>query len=143
MFMMTAAKAVTMFDKNGNPTESAVTLLDSIRSSRTSNLANADAGLSDPELVEACEYARDVCGVDFTSAQLAAILELYPVERADLARHTLRDTLARESFVSVIAHFLVGASWPAYGDNVDLTEFQALLEHQARKLGYKLTPPSA
>lgn len=143
MFIMTAENAVRQFDDNGNPKRDAEFLLRSIRAGREHNNLNFDVHLSPADLADATQYARDVCGVDFSEEQISNILALYPIERIDIAVHSLRDTMTRDSFSGILAHFLVGSSWPNYGDNVDISEFQAVLERQAQKLGYKLTPPSA
>lgn len=143
MFIMTADTAVRQFDKNGNPKHNAEFLLRSIRADREHNNLNFDVQLSPAALAEATEYARDVCGVDFSEEQISNILALYPIERIDIAVHSLRDTMTRDSLSGVLAHFLLGSSWPNFGDNVDISAFQAVLERQAQKLGFKLTPPSA
>jgi hypothetical protein len=143
MFIMTAETAVRQFDKNGNPKADTEFLLSNIRAGREHNNLNFDVLLTPAALADATQYARDVCGVDFSEEQISLILELYPTERIDIAVHSLRDTMTRDSFAGVLAHYLLGSSWPNYGDNVDIAEFQVLLERQAQKLGYKLTPPSA
>lgn len=143
MFIMTAANAVRQFDDNGNPKRDAEALLRNIQAGREHNSLHFDVQLTPADLVDATQYARDVCGIDFSEEQISNIMALYPSERIDIAMHSLRDTMTRDSFSGILAHFLLGSSWPNYGDNVDISEFQALLERQAQKLGYKLTPPTA
>lgn len=141
MFIMTAENAVRLFSSNERLQESKF-LRRSILDGREHQIENYDVKLSHTDLANATEYARDVCGIDFTQEQIQNILELYPAERINVAIYSLEDTMTRESFSELLAHFLVGSHWPTFGDDTDMSEFQALLELQAQKLGYKLTLPS-
>ena len=94
-------------------------------------LANASIEPSE-ELVQEAAQVLSEC-VDFLVPVefVRQLLSMYPPVRINLAMvGSAQDSEVRDRLVDAMSHFLLGCTWPTYGDQVDAEEFSALLKRQ-------------
>jgi hypothetical protein len=92
---------------------------------------------SDKAYSEASEFLTKITGVYLSGDVVKRILELYPYVRISLAEEGgAGSTHIRDDLSFVVAHFFLGARWPNFGDKIDVTRFIAILQSEAKALGF-------
>lgn len=95
-------------------------------------LKHRDRKPTESQLASAVEFLGEITSLAWTVEQVNELLCLYPRARINLA--VTGDANEELSFAA--AHFFLGASWPTFGDNVDIDAFEELLQKQALLMGF-------
>lgn len=105
--------------------------------------ANRDAIPTDTQYSEVAQYFGEITELDFTTGDVAAILALYPFARIKVTLDGISPTDVRDELSNAVAYFFLGCTWPTFGDKVDIAPFVALLQKQARLMGFGKRPAIA
>ena len=94
-------------------------------------LENAQAQPS-AELVQEASLTLSECtGFAVAPEFVGQLLSMYPPVRIKLALvGAADDSEVRDVLLDGMCHFLLGCTWPTYGDEVDVDEFSALVQRQ-------------
>lgn len=95
---------------------------------------------TDRQYVEAADFIEEISGIRLDEEQIKGLLTLYPSARINMALDGVSDTEVREALSFAISHFVLGCTWPTYGDKVDVQEFVEILQKQAAGLGFQVKP---
>lgn len=140
MFINTATNVMKLGNRDDEITEDGMHYL--LRMKRDSSLfllKHKDSRPSRTQLRDAASHMTSISDIEFTSDQVEEILDLYPAARIGLAVDGVSPTSVRDELSFVTAHFFLGCDWPTYGDSakgVDIAEFVALIQKQAKSMGY-------
>lgn len=96
--------------------------------------ANRFAVPTDQQYDRAAEILQEIAELALDKEQIRGLLALYPRVRIEITEGA---DDAYESLAFCIAHFVLGCSWPKYGDKLDIDAFVEVLQAQAEKLGFK------
>lgn len=95
---------------------------------------------TDGQYVEAADFIEEASGIRLDGEQIRGLLMLYPSARINVALDGVSDTEVREALSFAISHFVLGCTWPTYGDKVDVEEFVGILQKRAKDLGFGVKP---
>lgn len=99
---------------------------------------------TDTQYSEVAQFFCEIAELDFTAGDVAAILALYPFARVKVAMAGgIGPTDVRDELSDVVAHFFLGCTWPTFDGKVDIAAFVALLQKQARLMGFGKQPAIA
>ena len=95
-------------------------------------LENIDKQITQEHLKEAVEFLSEVTEMDIEVSFVEKLLILYPPARIAIgvAEGVHGDSEAREELLFAFTHFVLGCTWPTYGDKINPEEFLALLQKQ-------------
>lgn len=101
------------------------------------HVAHIDARPTAENYAEVISCYEEMAEIVVNFDQVYAIVEMSPGFRIKLAEYNgLADTEVNDMALDALAFFLLHSTWPTYNDQVDPTEFLALLKKQALALGY-------
>ncbi len=103
-------------------------------------LENVNLSPTTHQVYEVAHIIKIVTGIDCDTILAKTILSLYPTAKIQVAVYGTESD-AKDEILWAVSHFFLGCPWPSEEDHVELTDFIALLQEQAKALGFTIIRP--